>query len=76
MPAWWDKKWGKDQICPITHTRLRPGRSDEGGEPYTIRLDCGHRFYRKAIYMWIINDQTGQFQCPMCREKIDLGLST
>ena len=76
MPSpFWNKKWGKDQVCAITNARLRPGKNKSDPSPI-ITLDCGHRFYRKAIYMWIINDQTGQFQCPMCREKIDLGLST
>lgn len=62
---WWSKKWGKDKICPITHTRLRPGVSKEGYK-YTTILDCNHRFNTKAIGKWLINNNN----CPLCRQEI------
>ena len=63
----WDKKWGKDKICPITFSRLRSGK-DKTGLPYTITLNCGHRFYRKALIAWIIKSNCN---CPICRNPID-----
>lgn len=65
----WDKKWGKDAICPITYTRLRPG-TNKYGNTYTVELQCGHRFCRSAITNWIITsfDQSlVQPKCPVCR---------
>jgi hypothetical protein len=63
MKPWWEKKWGKDKICGITLTRLRPG-SDKFGIPYSIYLPCGHGFYTQALLEWVINKET----CPMCRK--------
>ena len=62
---WWSKKWGKDKICPITQTRLRPGKSKKG-VPYTITLKCNHSFNAKAIAIWFINNDT----CPICRKTL------
>ena len=62
----WDKKWNKEQICPIMCSRLRPGKSSDGLS-YTIVLECGHRFYRKALIRWIL--QSNQ-NCPVCRQNI------
>lgn len=66
MKPFWDKKWGKDSICGITLTRLRPGKDSEGrNHVYTIS-NCGHMFYRKALIEWIANDNE---TCPTCRGK-------
>ena len=50
---WWDKKWGKNSVCVITHTRLRPG-VDKDGLSYVISLSCGHFFlqtsYKCMVY--------------------------
>lgn len=61
----WDKKYGKNSICPITLTRLRPGK-DKNGIPYIITSKCKHTFYRSAFYNWLQNHDT----CPVCRTKI------
>lgn len=69
----WDKKWGKNAICPITQCRLRPGRNKKG-IPYTIALPCKHRFYRSALTTWVEKlcrkNQTPS--CPLCRKRIYL----
>ena len=63
----WNKKWGRDKICPITQTRLRPG-SNKDGDSHVITIKCGHRFYRKAILNWNkISDK-----CPVCRNEIKI----
>ena len=46
MEKWWDKKWGKEQICSINHTRLKCG-VNKIGIPYTIELPCRHRLYKR-----------------------------
>ena len=63
----WNEKWGKDKICPITYSRLRPGKSKDGLS-YCITLECGHRFYRKALVNWIIT--SSNTSCPVCRAPI------
>jgi hypothetical protein len=63
MKPWWNKKWGKDKICGITLTRLRPGL-DKDGIPYSIYLQCGHGFYTQALLNWSETKET----CPMCRK--------
>lgn len=60
---WYFKKWGKDKICGITQTRLRPGK-DKYGIPYVVKLSCSHSFYTNALFEWSINNST----CPNCRE--------
>ena len=65
----WNRKWDKTNKCPITQTRLRPGKN-KWGIPYTIRLNCGHRFCRSAIFNWVKKSQIPT--CPMCRGKIFL----
>jgi hypothetical protein len=64
----WDKKWGRDQRCAITYSRLRPGK-DKDGVSYCIELECGHRFYRKALFRWIIDSH---YTCPVCRKHITM----
>ena len=64
----WSKKWGKESICPITQSRMRPGK-DKNGTSYVIQISCGHRFYRKALIAWYM----GSFyepRCPLCSYKI------
>ena len=34
----WNTKFGKHSICPITHTRLRPGKNQQGIS-YTIQTN-------------------------------------
>lgn len=52
MVEWWDKKYGKNAICGITKTRLRPGKN-KNGISYIITLPCNHSFYRKPLINWI-----------------------
>ncbi len=77
MSPWWSSKWGKDNICPITHSRLRPGKNKDG-VLNTIKLHCNHRFNRKAILEWLSLSyekiDNGSFyiivnnnKCPVCR---------
>ena len=61
----WNKKYGKNSICAITHTRLRPGRNKQG-QTYVLKVKCGHIFYRSAINIWLENHDT----CPCCRQTI------
>jgi hypothetical protein len=70
----WNKKWGKDQKCAITCSRLRPGK-DRNGLSYTIELECGHRFWRKALVQWVITSYANTTEhahpsCPVCRQHI------
>ncbi len=65
--AWWDKKWGKEQLCPITGGRLRPGKA-KNGKRYVFELSCGHRFYRAQLVKWFEVGNT----CPVCRRKVIL----
>ena len=44
----WNKKYGRNKLCGITHTRLRPGKNKDGVS-YVIILKCGHGFYRKPL---------------------------
>ena len=59
---WWEKKW-KDKVCPITQTRVRPGKNTKG-IPYTTVLSCSHAFCTRAIQAWAKRQAT----CPMCRK--------
>ena len=61
----WDKKFGKTSICPITLTRLRPGKNKKGIS-YTITSSCNHTFYRSAFNEWVKYNDT----CPVCRKKL------
>ena len=70
----WDKKWGRNAICPISQSRLRPGKNIYGVS-YTIRLPCKHRFYRSALVKWVStmsSRQNGIASCPLCRKNIYL----
>ena len=61
----WNKMYGKDKICGITHSKIRAGK-DANNNPYCINLKCGHSFYRKPLMEWLIKNPT----CPMCRSNI------
>ena len=63
----WKHKWSANNICPITHSRLRPGKNKHGIH-HTIRLDCNHRFYRNALIIWILSNNSPT--CPICRQQI------
>ena len=65
MVAYWDKKYGKNSICSITLTRLRPGKN-KNGESYIIKSKCNHIFYSSALKEWMSNHDT----CPVCRRKL------
>ena len=69
MTKWWDCKYNKDSICPITQTRLRPGKNKEG-IPYIITLKCKHSFYTKALLYLINTCETDEIPCPICRKPI------
>lgn len=73
MPAWWDKKYGKNSVCGITHVRLRPGKN-KFDQPYVHKLkECKHMFYRSALQNWIIECfKSGRdCKCPLCRKNIN-----
>lgn len=65
MP-WWNKKYGKNSLCAITHTRLRSGKNKHG-QPRSIFLNCKHGFCRSALQSWSILNST----CPLCRTHFD-----
>ena len=67
---WWSKKWGKDKICGITHSRLRPGKNSDN-IPYTITLPCKHSFYTRALIEWV-NRCLDSKTCPICRSEFIL----
>ena len=71
MTLWWDTKWNKNNICGITHARLRPGKN-KNGLPYTIRLPCGHGFYINPLLEWMQKCPKHIATCPCCRSKITL----
>jgi len=69
--SWWDSKWNKDNICGISHARLRPGKS-QSGIPYTIQLKCNHRFYTSCLLHWMEINGDGEVSCPCCRNPFTL----
>lgn len=72
MPYWWNKKYGKDKICGITHIRLRSGYNKKG-LTHVIFLNCKHGFYRSALKNWVetFAYKTTYPTCPLCREQFD-----
>ncbi len=62
--AWWESRYGNNKTCAITQSRLRRGKNKEG-IPYSIKLECNHSFYTKALLQWI---ETGNNTCPLCRQ--------
>ncbi len=70
MPYWWNKKYGKNSICGITQSRLRPGKNYYGSS-YVLKLPCKHTFYRSALQKWILTHPTVLPTCPLCRKIFD-----
>lgn len=68
---WWEKKWGKDKLCGITHTRLRPGKN-RNGISYTVTLKCNHSFYSKALIEWCKHCTSEEPTCPSCRASFNV----
>lgn len=66
---WWSKKWGKDKICPITYTRVRPGKNTNNTK-YTTILPCKHYFCTSSLIEWIGNSY--ESTCPVCRTKFNI----
>lgn len=66
MTHWWNTKYGKDKICGITHSRLRPGHN-KNGQSYVVWLQCNHGFYRKPLEIWLKTNNT----CPICRRDVN-----
>ena len=69
--SWWNKKWGRDRICGITRTRLRPGKN-KNGQSYVTRLECDHAFYTKALEKWVDLCPVSPPTCPCCRKSFSL----
>jgi hypothetical protein len=69
--TFWNKKWGKESLCCITLSRLRPGYYKNSYKKCTF-LKCGHGFYTRALIEWIKNDSNKIPKCPMCRQEIDI----
>lgn len=68
----WTKKWGKDKICNITFSRIRPGKNING-IPYCIKLNCNHSFYTSALLEWCNNQNYNNTNtCPVCRKDFDI----
>ena len=65
--SWWNKKWGKNRICGITHTRLRPGKN-KNGTPHVTHLKCKHSFYTKSLEKWVNACPVSPPTCPCCRK--------
>ena len=75
MKPFWKQKWGKNKICNITHTRIRPGKNKQG-QPHTVYLECKHGFYRKALAEWVKNCTKLVPTCPVCRKQFHPNLCT
>ena len=71
MTYWWDTKWNKDNICCITHARLRPG-FNKNKLPYTVWLQCGHGFYITPLMEWVRKCPKDVASCPCCRHEVTL----
>jgi hypothetical protein len=70
MTTFWNKKWGKESLCGITHSRLRPGGYSDG-TPRCIFLECSHGFYIKPLFEWIREKGRENAKCPLCRLPIN-----
>lgn len=71
VKTYWSKKWGRDKICNITFSRLRPGKS-KFGLPYCVTLNCNHSFYTNALIEWVNTSCTDISTCPTCRAEFDI----
>ena len=67
----WNKNWGKDNLCGITHSRLRPGKNSKGVH-FTTSLKCGHRFCTYPLLNWVKKNNGLSATCPICRYKFNL----
>jgi len=65
---WWNKRFGKVALCPISQCRLRPGKN-KYGLSYTVKLKCKHSFYRSALFTWVLNSLVQPPLCPLCRRE-------
>lgn len=76
MVSWWNNRYGKESICGISRCRLRSG-VNKNGISYTIKLPCGHCFYRTMIIEWVKkNNNIFRFPtCPICRNEFDIILN-
>jgi hypothetical protein len=63
------RKW-YNQICGITHTRLRPGKN-RYGLSYCVFLKCKHGFYRSVLIEWIKSCPLEKTTCPLCRQEFE-----
>lgn len=70
MTPWWGNKYGKERVCAITNTRLRPGKN-KYGQKYSIFLSCKHGFYRSALMAWVLSRPEEIPTCPLCRKHFD-----
>jgi hypothetical protein len=67
MPYWWNDKYGRDKVCAITMSRLRPGKNKDGNK-YSVFLRCGHGFVRNAIINVVKSNINSKPKCPLCRK--------
>ena len=63
----WNKKWGKEELCPITYTRLKCGYNKHG-YPNTCVLNCKHRYNFVGICKWLAK---GNLLCPLCKTSVE-----
>ena len=63
---WWSEKWGKENTCCISQTRLRPGKNSRGVY-YTTRLKCNHKFCTYPLLEWVKQCPNEIPTCPVCR---------
>jgi|TARA_B110000259_G_scaffold188246_1_gene245905 hypothetical protein len=66
--TYWNKKWGKEHICGISFSRLRPGKNTKGVY-YTTTLKCGHRFCTYPLLNWVKTNLSINAKCPLCRKE-------
>lgn len=70
MRSWWKKKYGKDHVCAITNTRLRPGKNKHDLR-HAIFLPCKHGFCRSSLVYWVLTKPSDIPTCPLCRCAFD-----
>jgi hypothetical protein len=67
--AWWNKKWGKEEICCICQGRLRPAYKNPKSKnnfPKVVSLpNCTHRLHFTCYDK--LAKKIDKLQCPMCR---------
>lgn len=70
MPKWWNKKYGRESICGITRSRLRPG-TNKHGQTYSVFLSCKHGYCRSALKQWVLTNPGRTPTCPLCRAEFN-----